>query len=132
MATFALTRSVGLIRKPPKSGETVHGLRAVTLAISIATGCAASTCVAFPNTTVKMATSADMALADAVASPVRSPQNVARDVYRHPKESLSFWGLKPGMAILEVWPDGGYWTEILAPFAKTTHGSYRAAMALHR
>jgi predicted methyltransferase len=70
-----------------------------------------------------------MALSAAVASPVRSPQNVVRDVYRHPKESLSFWGLKPGMAILEIWPGAGYWTEILAPYAKATHGSYRAALS---
>jgi predicted methyltransferase len=70
-----------------------------------------------------------MALTAAVASPLRSPQNVARDVYRHPKESLSFWGLKPGMAILEIWPGGGYWTEILAPYAKATSGSYRAALS---
>jgi predicted methyltransferase len=60
---------------------------------------------------------------------VRSPQNVARDVYRHPEESLSFWGLKPGMAILEIWPGAGYWTEILAPYAKATNGSYRAALS---
>jgi len=50
----------------------------------------------------------DKALAAVVASPTRSSQNVARDVYRHPQQSLSFWGLKPGMAILEIWPGTGY------------------------
>jgi predicted methyltransferase len=70
-----------------------------------------------------------MALTAAVGNPERSPQNVARDVYRHPKESLSFWGLKPGMAILEIWPGAGYWTEILAPYAKATNGSYLAALS---
>jgi predicted methyltransferase len=71
---------------------------------------------------------ADGALATAVRSSLRSPQNVARDPYRHPRESLSFWGLKPGMTILEIWPGGGYWTEILAPYAKATNGKYTAAL----
>ncbi|HEY3778966.1 MAG TPA: hypothetical protein VGL35_13005 [Rhizomicrobium sp.] len=71
---------------------------------------------------------ADAALAQAVRSPTRSPQNTARDRYRHPRESLSFWGLKPGMTILEIWPGGGYWTEILAPYAKATGGRYIAAV----
>lgn len=71
---------------------------------------------------------ADAALAQAVRSPTRSAQNVARDRYRHPRESLSFWGLKPGMTVLEIWPAGGYWTEILAPYAKATGGRYIAAV----
>lgn len=71
---------------------------------------------------------ADGALATAVRSNQRSPQNVARDQYRHPRESLSFWGLRPGLTILEIWPNGGYWTEILAPYAKATNGKYIAAL----
>ena len=105
------------------------GLRAVTLAISVAAVCGASACLASPDSGAKTPRNGDMALAVAVASPVRSPQNVSRDVYRHPKESLSFWGLKPGMAILEIWPGAGYWTEILAPYAKATNGSYLAALS---
>jgi predicted methyltransferase len=71
---------------------------------------------------------ADGALATAVRSPQRDPKNVARDRYRHPRESLSFWDLRPGMSILEIWPGGGYWTEILAPYAKATNGRYAAAL----
>lgn len=71
---------------------------------------------------------ADGALASAVSSPTRDPKNVARDRYRHPRESLSFWGLRPGMTILEIWPSGGYWTDILAPYAKATGGKYIAAV----
>lgn len=73
------------------------------------------------------AASVDAALKAAVTSPVRTASNVARDKYRHPYESLAFWGLKPGDAILEIWPSGGYWTEILAPYAKATGGKYIAA-----
>jgi len=73
-------------------------------------------------------TAADPALASAVASATRSPANVARDKYRHPLESLTFWGLKPGATVLEIWPGGGYWMEILAPYAKTTGGTYIAGL----
>ena len=71
---------------------------------------------------------ADGALATAVRSTLRDPKNVARDRYRHPRESLSFWGLRPGMTILEIWPGGGYWTDILAPYARATGGKYVAAL----
>ncbi len=49
----------------------------------------------------------------------------ARDKYRHPIESLTFWGLKPGMTILEIQPGSqSWWTEILAPYAKRTGGAF--------
>ena len=71
---------------------------------------------------------ADAALSAATAPAHREAANVARDTYRHPVESLEFWGLKPGMTVIEVAPGGGYWSEILAPYAKATHGRYIAAM----
>lgn len=71
---------------------------------------------------------ADGALATAVRGSQRSPESVARDRYRHPRESLSFWGLRPGMTIVEIWPSAGYWTDILAPYAKATGGKYIAAL----
>jgi len=71
---------------------------------------------------------ADAALAIAVRGQPRSAENIARDRFRHPRESLSFWGLKPGMTVLEIWPSAGYWTEILAPYAKATGGRYIAAV----
>ena len=75
------------------------------------------------------AMSKDKALQDAVAGAWRAPENKARDSQRHPVESLTFWGLKPGMTILEVNPGArGWWTEILAPYAKATGGVYAAAM----
>ena len=52
----------------------------------------------------------------ALAGDHRAPANRARDPYRHPKETLEFFGLREDMAVLEVWPGGGgWWTEILAP-----------------
>jgi predicted methyltransferase len=75
------------------------------------------------------AASAEQVLAAAVQGEWRKPEDVARDQYRHPVEALEFWGLKPGMTILEVQPGGGYWTEILAPFARATNGQYYATGA---
>jgi predicted methyltransferase len=55
------------------------------------------------------------AIARAVGLPHRSAQNRARDVYRHPVETLSFFGLRANMTVLELWPGNGWYTEILAP-----------------
>jgi predicted methyltransferase len=71
----------------------------------------------------------DAALKAAVDGPARAPANKARDGARHPFESLSFWDLQPGAVIIEISPGGGYWTEILAPYAKATGGRYAAAVS---
>ena len=76
-----------------------------------------------------VAIAADKALDDAVKGSWRTPANVERDVWRKPADALSFWGLKPGMSILELSPGGGWWTEILAPYARMTKGSYAATAA---
>lgn len=76
---------------------------------------------------------APAAQSDALVSTVngdwRSADDKSRDVYRHPVEALQFWGLQPGMTILEVQPGGGWWTEILAPYARATGGHYYATAA---
>ncbi len=69
------------------------------------------------------------AIEQAVAGPWRSSDEKARDVYRHPVESLEFWGIKPGMKILEVQPGGGWWTNILAPYAHLTGSEFYATAA---
>jgi len=45
----------------------------------------------------------------------RSDENKARDQYRHPAETLEFFGIEEGMTVMEIWPGGGWYTEILAP-----------------
>jgi len=72
------------------------------------------------------ATDADPVLAEVVAGDWRAADDRARDGARHPVEALTFWGLKPGMTLLEVQPGGGWWTDILAPYAKRTGGRYFA------
>ncbi|QBB72305.1 methyltransferase [Pseudolysobacter antarcticus] len=48
----------------------------------------------------------------------RDAKNKARDGYRHPKEMLQFFGLKPDMTVIEITPAGGWFTEVLAPFLR--------------
>ena len=68
----------------------------------------------------------DSALTTAVAASTRTPANVARDKYRNPAETLSFFGVKPGDTVVELFPGGGWYTEILAPFSKAGGGTYFA------
>jgi len=70
--------------------------------------------------------SSDAALLATVAGDWRSTDNKSRDKYRHPVEALTFWGFAPGMTVLEVQPGGGWWTEIVAPYAKRTGGRFYA------
>jgi len=56
----------------------------------------------------------------------RGDRNAARDMYRHPLEVLKFFRLKGDMSVMEVWPGGGWWTEVLAPFL-SEDGRYVAA-----
>lgn len=67
------------------------------------------------------------ALAAIVAGPQRSIANSARDIYRHPLEVLTFFGVEPQSDVVEIMPGkAGYWTEILAPYLKD-RGRYTAS-----
>ena len=89
----------------------------------------AGTAIAVVLAVSSVAASADQALNDAVKGSWRTPANVQRDVWRKPVDALTFWGLKPGMAVLELSPGGGWWTEILAPYARMTKGTYATTAA---
>ncbi|MDB5713710.1 MAG: methyltransferase [Sphingomonadales bacterium] len=67
------------------------------------------------------------AIEAAVAAPTRTPGNRARDQYRHPAETLAFFGIKPGEKIVELWPSGGWYTEILTPFVNSGGGTLTVA-----
>lgn len=53
----------------------------------------------------------------------RDPANTPRDAWRHPRETLAFFGVGPSQRIVEISPGGGWYTEILAPLARGK-GSY--------
>ena len=52
---------------------------------------------------------------DAMAGEIRTPEERARDVNRLPVETLTFFGLRDDMRVIEVLPSGGWYTKILAP-----------------
>jgi predicted methyltransferase len=57
----------------------------------------------------------------------RDPKNTARDIYRHPKETLAFFGVTPSQTVVEITPGGGWYAEVLAPYLKA-NGRYVAAV----
>jgi len=66
-------------------------------------------------------------LAATVASSARTPKYAARDVYRHPLQTLQFFGLRPDQTVVEIWPGRGWYMEILAPYLRD-RGKYYAAI----
>ncbi len=69
----------------------------------------------------------NMALLGAIEASTRTAANVARDRYRHPYETLQFFGVRPNDTVVEIWPGGGWYTEILAPYVLQGGGTYYAA-----
>jgi predicted methyltransferase len=91
-----------------------HGALALLLAATAAAGAVTTQAPTDP-------------LAAAIASPARTPKFVARDVYRHPLETLQFFGLRPDQTVVEIWPGRGWYMEILAPYLHD-RGKYYAAI----
>lgn len=58
------------------------------------------------------------ALDVAIAGAWRDPANAARDAWRHPKQTLDFFGVTPTQTTIEIYPGGGWYTEILAPLLR--------------
>jgi|SRR5579875_1030520 predicted methyltransferase len=70
----------------------------------------------------------EAALGAAIDDPARPAAERARDRYRHPLQTLQFFGIKPDMTVVEIWPGGGWYTAILAPYLRE-HGKLYAAVA---
>ena len=56
----------------------------------------------------------------------RSEKNKARDIYRNPKETLNFFGIKNDMTVVELSPGGGWYQEIIGPYLRK-NGKYISA-----
>lgn len=78
-----------------------------------------------PPTTATDFTAAQ--LDNVLAGDWRSEKNRARDVYRHPKATLQFFGIRPDLKVIEITPGGGWYSEILAPLLQD-NGAYVAAV----
>jgi predicted methyltransferase len=80
------------------------------------------------STTATATATAHASSFDAVlAGAWRDSKNVARDQYRHPRETLSFFGIAPDETLIEITPGGGWYAEILAPYLRDK-GHYVAAV----
>lgn len=79
-----------------------------------------------PNAPAKTEVPTVQSLAAAVAAPTRTESNRARDRYRHPQETLSFFGVEANDVVVEIWPGGGWYTEILAPYLTSGGGTLYA------
>ena len=89
---------------------------------------AAATSLALSASTAQTS-GADLAkLKTIVNGDQRSAEHKARDKYRHPVETLAFFGIRPNMTVVELWPFGGWYTEIVAPYVKDQGTYYAAAM----
>jgi len=71
----------------------------------------------------------DPLLQKEIDDPRRPAPDRARDIYRHPAASLTFWGLKRGETVIDVSPGAGWWTDIIAPYLAASGGRYIAAGA---
>jgi len=54
----------------------------------------------------------------AVEGAHRPAADKARDIYRNPYETLTFFGIESHFTVIESWPGGGWYTQILAPYLK--------------
>ena len=71
------------------------------------------------------------ALDNAINGEHRSAENRARDKFRRPKETLAFFGFRSDMTVVEIWPGGGWYTEILAPALKESGKLYAAHFSVN-
>jgi predicted methyltransferase len=94
-----------------RAATTIPAALVVTVLACLACGCATQ-----PATGTNPETSA--ALTRVLASGHRSAANRARDPYRHPQQTLEFFGIRQDMTVVEIWPGGGWYTEVLAPLLR--------------
>ncbi|PHS70217.1 MAG: methyltransferase [Methylophaga sp.] len=74
-----------------------------------------------------VAASESAQLIQAVNNEHRTEVNRLRDQYRHPQQTLEFFGVQADMTVIEIWPGKGWYTAILAPFIKQGGGQFIAA-----
>jgi len=66
-------------------------------------------------------------LKQAIAGDHREAKNKARDEYRRPYETLTFFNIAPDMTVVEIWPGRGWYSEILAPYLRGSGKLYAAS-----
>ena len=100
-------------------------LAACALALSVALAAPMAQAVKPADTATLPAPDAD--LQAAINGRWRDAAYAKRDVYRHPGQTLAFFGIKPNQTVIEITPGGGWYSEILGPYLYA-HGKYVAAL----
>ena len=95
---------------------------AIASCLALLVGCAAT-----PTSTTAASAVPVSSFDGVIAGSWRDPANVARDRYRHPAETLAFFGVRPDQTVIEITPSAGWYTEILAPYL-ANGGQYIGAM----
>ncbi|WP_394839728.1 methyltransferase [Pendulispora rubella] len=106
-------------------------LGCLTAIVLAACGGATSESAAPKTTTTESAspsTGGEARIREALAGPQRPDKEKARDIYRHPAETLAFFGVKPESKVVELWPGGGWYTAVLAPVVRG-HGKLTVTSA---
>jgi len=88
------------------------------LLAALGLGCSSTQTPAAATAPTAATNNAPVAFGDldaAIAGPHRSEADRARDVHRHPRETLTFFGIAPGQTVVELSPGAGWYTSILAP-----------------
>lgn len=104
-------------QRPVRKVQVAWGMAALIGALLVGAGCA--------STASRGSVAA--ALDKAIAGSHRPAEDRARDIHRHPRETLLFFGLRPNQTVVEITPTGGWYTRIIAPVVRG-HGQYIAAM----
>jgi len=99
---------------------------ALILSLAFVTACSSGTeTIEKTEAVVEKAMTEPMSWAEIMSHPRRS-EETARDQYRNPKETLEFFGVKPGKTVAEIWP--GWYTNVTAPYLKENGGQYVAVL----
>jgi len=105
--------------------KKTNALKSIAIAVTLSCGALSLSATAH-DTHAHENTASAKALEKAVSGDHRTAKNKARDQYRHPIETLNFFGFNPNMTVVEITPGGGWYTEILAPALKGTGTLYGA------
>lgn len=103
-----------------------RGLLAAGAAVTVLGACDRNQTPAPADTTTEVVGPPEGSLEWAIEGPWRV-QDQARDIHRHPLDTLRFFGLQPSMTLVDFWPGSGWYTEILAPYLNKGGGKYIAA-----
>ena len=104
------------------------GASAVILAACSGAGEAPAETVEAETPPVEVVEAGPITLADAVAGDWRLDAEKKRDDSRNPAETLEFFEIAPSDTVIEIWPGGGWYTNILAPYLASGDGQFIAAV----